>query len=761
MPPLIIAAVAGIAAIATSAAIGGTIGLIVGGVVGLLISTAGSMLLSSLTPKPTVPDSSQDRKQAIRSAIEPYRIVYGRSLVSGPVLYIGTSGTQNEYFHIIVALAGHVVEEIEEVWINERHIVLEPRGSDGTDALNQGPLGDSSIRIHAYDGTQTDADAALITDTGDWTSAHKLLGIAYVYVRLEYVQDKYPSGFQSISAVVKGKKVFDPRDDSTAWSDNAALCIRDYLVSSYGMGAAADEIDEPYFEAAANICDETVYLDSEETIPQIRYALNGTFKVDMQPIDVMERMLSACAGALVYIQGAYRLHVGAYDAPAITLTESDFAGPIKVVTRTPRRELFNQVVGTYINPAQDWSAVAFPMVSVTDFVTADGQPIQRNVEFPFTTDRAMVQRLARIDLLRARRPLTIEAPMKYSTLRVAAWDTVAVTLADFGWSEKVFRVKSWKYDPVSLIITLRMQEEYSTSYSWTYLDAGPDLSMPEPTLVNPLSIPVPSSLSVTPTTALNADGTVVPALAVSWSLPAHPFVTSTEIQWKLSTDSVWSSRQIASPTATMVIDGVISGLSYNVRARAVAGLVRSDWTSTETLSATADTTPPSVPGSVAAVGISTGISITWTKPTQGDFVAVEVWENTTSDPGSRYYVGQSSGSGFLRSGLGGGQTRYYWVRSYDRSGNFSDVSSVVSATSAVVDTVDINAGAVTVLYSEKETDTIAFDDGTLYSVMSVAVVVPDGSSRVSFTYMLDMLQIDYVGDSGTGSDSGEGDGGGA
>lgn len=693
MPAVAVAAAAAAASIGTAAALEGaviagitissTVATIIGSVAGLVVATAGSMLLSSMAKKPSVPDTAQDRKQAVRSGIEPHRIVYGRTLVSGPVLYIGSSGTDNEFFHIVVALAGHEVAEIQEVWINDYQINLVPRGSNGSDSLDQagGEVG-GTIRIHAYDGSQTDADPLLMAECpSDWTSAHILAGIAYIYVRIQYDQDRFPSGFQSIAAVLKGKKVYDPRTDTTAWSDNAALCIRDYLVSGYGLACAADEVDDSYIEAAANICDEAVALDSAETMFQARYQLNGSFKLDQTPIDIMEQLISACAGTLIYIQGAYRLQVGAYEPPGVTLTASEFAGPLSVTTRVPRREVFNSVVGTYINPAQKWTAVSFPMVTVDTFLAEDnGEVIQRDVEFPFTTDRAMCQRLARIQLLIARRPVTIEAPFKYGAIRVTAGQTVAITLDEFAWHEKDFRVKSWKFDVNTGIVTLTMQEEYSTNYSWTYLDAGPDLSTPDSGLVNSLDIPAPTGLTVAPTAQVNADGYTVSALLVTWTNGAHPFVTATEIQWKQAGDSAWSSREVARPTNQIIIAPVISGVTYQVRARSVANLVRSAWTSTGTGDGAYDSTAPGVPTDGEVFAQKNGLHVAWTPPSDKDLAAVEVWESTSSDPGGRYYISEGK-RGYNRTGIGGGVTLWFWLRSRDLTGNVSAFVGPYSGTS--------------------------------------------------------------------------------
>lgn len=74
-------------------------------------------------------------------------------------------------------------------------------------------------------------------------------------------QGIFPGGLPNISAKVKGKKVYDPRDGLTKYTTNAALIQRDYLLmpkEDGGVGAEADEIDEDSFIEAANICDENV-----------------------------------------------------------------------------------------------------------------------------------------------------------------------------------------------------------------------------------------------------------------------------------------------------------------------------------------------------------------------------------------------------------------------------------------------------------------------------------------------------------------------
>ena len=152
------------------------------------------------------------------------------------------------------------------------------------------------VRIKKFLGTSTQAASSdLITDSGGkWTSAHQLKGVCYVYVRLEFDQDIFgQSGLPNISALVRGKKVYDPRLDSTvaggsgahrvatpstwAWSENAALCTGDYLREvTYGLGAPAAQVPALEVFTAAAICDQAVLLYNTGTVTVTNASPNVT-----------------------------------------------------------------------------------------------------------------------------------------------------------------------------------------------------------------------------------------------------------------------------------------------------------------------------------------------------------------------------------------------------------------------------------------------------------------------------------------------------
>lgn len=698
MPPIIAAIAAAVAGAAATAAVSGVIAGAIGA--GFLATTVSSLIgavvaagvgygLSAafgLNRPKSVSSRAQDRKQAIRSSVAPRQVVYGTVRVSGPVVYASSSGSSKQFLHLVIPVAGHRVDSPIALWINDERIPW-------VNGIVETGRYANRVRMFFANGSQTTANSDLVAETnGEWTAEHLLRETAYMYVRLEYDRDVFANGPGALSVELRGhNQIVDPRINVTGYSNNPALCILHYLTSADGLACGSDEIDTASFIAAANVCDEQVTIAANGTT-QRRYTLDGAFTLDQKPIDVLDDMLTSCAGTLVYVQGRYRLYAGAYDAPTDTLTFSDLAGSAELVTKPPRRELFNTVRGTFINPARNWQASEFPAYSETAIVAADGETITRDVEWPFTTDETRAQRLAKLTLRRAREALTVRVPVKYAGLRYCVWQTLNVTLAEFGWTNKPFRIVAFAFDAESGIINLTLREESANSYAWQSGDAQPLPLAPDTDLVDPLAIPSPTNVAVAASTALQADGSVAPALLLTWTASAFAFLIGHEVQWRAVGASDWNSVEVPVGTNRYVIAPVLVGTSYEVRVRGVTGIARGAWSSTASGAGAADVTPPDVPTNLGATGITRGISIGWTLPAAPDLAAVEVWENTSTSTAGRYFVGETRGTGFVRTNLAPSVTRWFWVRARDLSGNVSAFTGPVSATSSLLVADDLQNG---------------------------------------------------------------------
>lgn len=226
-------------------------------VVGTIAVSYGlSTVLSKKLKLPSFLSDATERTQMVRQSAAPRRIIYGTVKVSGPLAFIHATGAKNEYLHLIVMLAGHEVDAIGDLYLNDELVPLD----SSTPANATGKYA-GSIRVSKHLGsTSQTADSDLVSETsGAWTSTDRLQGIAYIYIRLKFDQSLFPAGLPNFAAIVRGKKVYDPRTSTTAWSDNAALCLLDYMTDPVrGLGASLDEIDIPTLNASANVCDEDV-----------------------------------------------------------------------------------------------------------------------------------------------------------------------------------------------------------------------------------------------------------------------------------------------------------------------------------------------------------------------------------------------------------------------------------------------------------------------------------------------------------------------
>lgn len=242
-------------------------------------SLAVNMISRALTKRPSIPSvRAMGTEVNVRDPAAPRQIIYGQRRVSGVFYPVGTSGTNNEFLHVLVLLAGHECEELGAVTFNDEVVPL-----DGSGNATGRYAGFVRIKKHLGAHNQT-VDTDLQTDLGSsyWTNNHRLQGIAHLYVRLKVSADLFPGGIPEIYCLVKGRKVYDARDSGQdpddastwEWSNNAALCLVDWvrgvptrngagaIVRNYGVGAPDSEVNFTDASTAANISDETVGLSA-------------------------------------------------------------------------------------------------------------------------------------------------------------------------------------------------------------------------------------------------------------------------------------------------------------------------------------------------------------------------------------------------------------------------------------------------------------------------------------------------------------------
>lgn len=606
----------------------------------------------------------------VRSSTAPRQLIYGQSLVGGVMFYAATTGTNNEYLHTVFGLADHQIQSVEKVYFGDEDV-----GTVSGNVSSGRYSGKARIQNKTTGGT---AYSDLVTETASltnkWTSSHKLTGISSVYVRMQYDTSVFTS-IPTIRALVKGKLVYDPRSTTTAWSDNPALCIRDYIMSDYGMRVTADEIDSASFIAAANICDETVTASGSVT--QKRYTLNGVVDTSKSPREVLQDMLSTCAGMLIYSSGKYKLVVGAFSSPVQTITVDDLRGDVQLSCANEKANLFNRVAGVFADADKLYSATEYPAIASSTFKTQDGgEELTAQLDLNFTTNSLEAQRLAKINLLKSRQGIVVNISCKPTCLNITAGDVVALTIAQLGWSGKYFRVMEWRLNE-DIGVDLVLKEEDSTAYDWSTSDAQDGAPNTSLTLIQPQA--APTNLTATNQNLSLPDGTILPAAHITWTAVSSAYVTGYELQFKLSTETVWQSL-FTSQTVYDYVGQQEVALVYNIRVRAIFSDKNGPFSSTINHTLSGDTTAPSAPTSLSAVGAYKTIQLSWTNPTAADWFYNEIWENSTNNSSTATKIGEVSSSTFARSGIPASTTKYYWLKAVDFSRNVSGFSSGASAT---------------------------------------------------------------------------------
>ena len=567
------------AGVAGAAFLGGTL------VSHFLITTAMGAALNALTPKPSMSsnaftgsnEANMGYQISTRGAALDHQIIYGQTRVGGAIVFDAVSGENSKIFHRVIAFSGHEIEEFTTIYFNDEYLTLtSDTDSNGqtyykpTLATNKSGVTSTRyndfVRIYLRNGgTDNNTPVTALIQAGvGWTQYHKLNGLSYAYFRLDFDADAWPNGVPEISAKIKGKKVYDPRTSTTVWSNNPALCVRDYLISSYGLNESSAKVDDATVIRTANVCD---YYNYPTLTGDQRFTCDGAFTTAVQPHDMFLQLLTSMGGSLWYSQGKWRMKAAHYVAPSIEFTADDLRSSISVSTRQSRRDNFNTVKGVFRGPLTDYQPTDYKEVTNADFVAADGGQVSvYDMNLPFTDNFNICRRLALIMLERNRQQITVAATFGLNGLKVQVGDIIQLTLPRFGWERKEFEVINWTFglaDGSDLQTEMVLREISENVFD--DISDGAFLELDNTTLLSPFEVPN-VGITVEGTTRILAEK-VVTELSATITSADDSRVDRVEVQYKLSSETTYIPMGTGALGRYSVLDLVSD--DYDVRARAI------------------------------------------------------------------------------------------------------------------------------------------------------------------------------------------------
>ena len=516
--------------------------------------------------------------------------------------------------------------EVHTTWADyKKNVYLETIGDSGpyNRLGHTQSLGETFVGM--TNGTPKQGDTGSLVQNNanfpnPWTADCSLVGMTAAFIRLEYDATLFPGGIPQISFLVHGKNdILDPRTSppTIGYSENAALCIADYLANKqYGFKCNyGTDIHLPNLIAAANICDEPVALAEPRVSPprtEPRYTCCGHFNVGMKRGEILQNMLTSCAGRLTYIGGQFSIWPAAWRGVSMTLDmigsppESwvlkNAAGPIQWRSSVSISNLYNGVKGTYISPVNNWQSSDFPRYAQDGLhgytwssptysndlnLEHDGGDRRwLDIQLPFTISCPTAQRLAKIELMRRRQQGTGTFLLNMAGYQLVPPDILSMTLAYFGWTNKYLEVLAARFkldrqqdsgQEVTLLgVEIDVQETDPSVYDWEVIEELSPQGYQQPGVPDTLFTPdPPSNLYV----AFNDQG----AAALNWTAPLDAFVVSIEGRYQpvASPPGIWIELGIVPDSVTqMRLPPLIPGQLYVLELRSMnAAGVPSIWVS--------------------------------------------------------------------------------------------------------------------------------------------------------------------------------------
>jgi hypothetical protein len=647
-------ALAATAAYAAGASFAGTVvgGFLVRTVVGIGLSLLAAKLFSPGigTPPPS------DRMVNFAQAKSYAEYVYGRARKGGPLGFTGFTDSKRYYVPI---LAAHEIEGFIEHWLDERVVTLNSETDTSLTNITTAPIAGYG-RVDAFDGSsgQT-ANSGLVSAFTEITSSHDFEGLAGATIWAKRPPQSefskvYPNGRQwSYAPVIDGANdIYDPRDLSTGYSNNAALVLAHWIVNRLGRQVDWDEVGDE-----ADVADISVTNAESET--QALWTLNGVIS-DEQEFESQRAQMAAACDAFIYerTDGKVGFKLGRWITPTVTLSADDcFA--LELSEGQWGSNAVDEVVVTYVEPQNAWRETPSGTWVENDVTI----PVRDEPQLYMINNHNQAARIAKRIAKMKRSQYQLRATIGMNGYELIGQRFFRLVHAEMGIDE-YFEVGELVRENVSQF-TLTANSVSSTDFD--FVAATEEPTRPDyGSVTNNDDIPDVAGLSASTVDAGGID--------FSWTATDASLVQ--QVQLRVQGETEWQIVTAAEGENQVRVTGLIDGETYEYQARNRTGSYRvGDWAPTTpgTITVIANSTAPGDLTAFTATVNGLDVDIDFTAPNDANYFGTRIYRADDSTDFNdailvhTEYGIPSSADSWTDIGVGSGGWSY-WAEPINSSG---------------------------------------------------------------------------------------------
>lgn len=259
--------------------------------------------------------------------------------------------------------------------------------------------------------------------------------MAYVDGSIKWTEE-VGSGNPTVTMLVDGRTLYDPRIKGTRFSKNPALVLMDYLTNPvYGAGQyiTREMLDIDSFIDVANYCDELVYYENQfgHMVKEPRYEIDLVLQERRSHLDNIKDILRCFAGFIVFSNDKICLRVERSQTPVYHFDKDNIVEKTLAYKGAGIDQSPNKLLITYVEPALDYNAVR---VIVEDSVNqlpppiGRGRAVEQEIQLAGVARQSQALRLGKIyrDIIRLC-PITVTFKTGAMAMHLEAGDIITLT----------------------------------------------------------------------------------------------------------------------------------------------------------------------------------------------------------------------------------------------------------------------------------------------------------------------------------------------